>query len=143
MRIDSKIIKELRKENGLRLSDVAAHLHVSEATVSRYESGEIRRASPSIITSYAKLFRVPINYICENMDDDWVEVLQEARLKDPRVAGFIQYLEEQAEKEINSNSFVVSDEEKELIIAYREADEKTRNLVTYALGSVFDSDENT
>jgi len=134
MKIDSKVIKELRKDNGLRLSDVAARLHVSEATVSRYESGEIQRASPSIIRSYAKLFRVPINYICENLDDDWVEVLQEARLKDPRVAGFIQYLEEQAEKEMNSSSFIVTDDEKEIIIAFRNADEKTRSLVNLALG---------
>lgn len=139
MKIDSKIIKELRKENGLRLSDVAARLHVSEATVSRYESGDILRASPSIITAYAKLFRVPINYICENMDSDWVEVLQGASLTDPRVAGFIQYLEEQAEKEMNDDNFQISDEEKELVIEYRNMDPKTKQLVKIALGIGGDS----
>jgi len=134
MKINGEIIRELRKENGLRLSDVAARLHVTEATISRYESGDIQRASPSIINAYSKLFRVPINYICENMDSDWVEVLQGASLKDPRVAGFIQYLEEQAEREMNSEYFGLSDFEKDVIVALRNADDKTRNLVLYALG---------
>ena len=134
MKIDSKVIRELRKDNGMRLSDVAARLHVSEATVSRYESGDIQRASPSIINAYAKIFRVPVTYICENLDEDWVEVLQKGRLADPRVAGFVEYLEEQAEREMNSDSFEVSKEEKDLIIAYRDADDKTKELVTFALG---------
>lgn len=134
MKIDSKVIRELRKDNGLRLSDVAARLHVSEATVSRYESGEIQRASPSIINAYAKIFRVPVTYICENLDADWVEILQKGRIADPRVAGFIEYLEEQAEREMNSDAFEVSKEEQDFIVAYREADDKTKDLVMFALG---------
>lgn len=134
MKIDSKVIRELRKDNGLRLSDVAARLHVSEATVSRYESGDIQRASPSIINAYAKIFRVPVTYICENLDADWVEVLQKGRLADPRVAGFIEYLEEQAEREMNSDTFEVSKEEQDFIVAYRKADDKTKDLVMFALG---------
>jgi transcriptional regulator with XRE-family HTH domain len=133
MKIDSKTIKELRKDNGLRLSDVAARLHVSEATISRYESGEIQRASPAIINAYSKLFRVPVTYICENLDSDWVEVLQKGRLADPRVAGFIEYLEEQAEREINDD-IVLSMEERELVLAFRQADEKTHDIVRLALG---------
>ena len=134
MKIDSKTIKELRKDNGLRLSDVAARLHVSEATISRYESGEIQRASPAIINAYSKLFRVPVTYICENLDSDWVEVLQKGRLADPRVAGFIEYLEEQAEREINSDDIVLTNEERDLVLAFRQADEKTLEIVRFALG---------
>lgn len=133
MKIDSKVIKELRKENGLRLSDVAARLRVSEATVSRYESGEIQRAAPTIINAYAKLFRVPVTYICENLDDDWVEVLQKGRLADPRVAGFIEYLDELAEREINSDNISLSDFEKQLVLAYRDADQKTKNIIAVTL----------
>ena len=132
MKIDSNTLKQLRIDNGLRLSDVAARLQISEATVSRYESGQIQKVSPRILVGYSKLFRVPITVLCENSESDWIDALQEAGLRDPRVAGFIEYLEEQAEKEMNDVS--ITKEESEIIIAYRNADERTKQLVNIALG---------
>lgn len=134
MKIDSNVIKQLRKDNGLRLSDVAARLQISEATVSRYESGQIQNVSPRILLGYSKLFRVPMTVFCENAESDWVDALQAAGLRDPRVAGFIEYLEEQAEKEMNADNFYVSDDEKELILAYRNSDERTKKVINFALG---------
>ena len=125
-------LKELRIRNGLTLKDVAARLGVSEGTVSRYESGEIKRVSPSVLLGYSKLFNVPIRYLYENPDTEWVTALEEAGLRDPRVAGFIEYLEEQAQKE--SEGISLSSEEYDIISAYRSADSHTRKLVLYALG---------
>lgn len=125
-------MKRLRILHGLTLKDVAARLKITEATVSRYESGQIKKASPSVLIGYSKLFDVPINTLYENAQTEWVSALEEAGLRDPRVAGFIEYLEEQAQKE--SEGISLSSEEYDIIAAYRSADSHTRKLVMYALG---------
>ena len=130
--INSEEMKRLRIKHGLTLKDVAARLKIAEATVSRYESGQIKKASPTVLIGYSKLFDVPINTLYENAHTEWVTALEEAGLQDPRVAGFIEYLEEQAQKD--SGDIVLTQEETNLVILYRKADSKTRHLVEYALG---------
>jgi len=132
MKINSEAIKNLRIENGLSLQDVAARLGVSEGTISRYENAKIQRVSPNVLAGYSKLFRVPITTLYENPETEWVTALEEAGLRDPRVAGFIEYLEEQAQKE--SEGIALSPEEYDIIVAYRSTDTHTRKLVLYALG---------
>lgn len=132
MIVNSEELKRLRLENGLTLKDVAARLDITEATVSRYESGAIKRISPKIILGYAKLFRVHINQLYENAETEWVAALEEAGLRDPRVAGFIEYLEEQAQKE-TTDEIHLSDEEARLILAWRQADARTRQIVSFTL----------
>lgn len=134
MKINSNLLRQLRIDNGLSLKAAAARLDISEATLSRYECGQINRPAPDVLIACSKLYRVPLNVLYDEPEPEWVSALQEAGLKDPRVANFIQYLNEQAEKEINNDNFFLADEEKEVIIAYREADEKTRELVQFALG---------
>lgn len=134
MIINSEELKRLRLENGLTLKDVAARLDITEATVSRYESGAIKRISPKIILGYTKLFRVHINQLYENAETEWVSALEEAGLRDPRVAGFIEYLEEQAQKE-NAEELNLTPEEAVLIMAYRNADTKTKQIVDFALNT--------
>lgn len=132
MVINSEEIKQLRIKNGLTLKDVAIRLDVSEGTVSRYESGQIKRVSPKVMLGYSKLFRVPINTLYENAETEWVQALEEAGLHDPRVAGFIEYLEEQAQKD-NTDDINLTDDEVELVLAFRKADLKTKQLVAFAL----------
>lgn len=139
MRINSDLLRQLRIDNGLSLKAAAARLDISEATLSRYECGQINRPAPDVLIACSKLYRVPLNVLYDEPEPEWVSALQEAGLKDPRVANFIQYLNEQAEKEMNSENFYMTDDEKEVIIAYREADEKTRSLVNLALGIITDS----
>lgn len=136
MIIKSEEIKRLRTESGLTQNDVAVRLGVSEATISRYESGQIKKVSPSVLLGLSKLFRVPLTALYENAETEWVVALQEAGLHDPRVAGFIEYLEEQAQKE--NCDIILSRPEEELIISYRKADPKTRHLVEFALGIASD-----
>jgi transcriptional regulator with XRE-family HTH domain len=134
MRINSDLLRRLRIENGLSLKAAAARLNISEATLSRYECAQINRPAPDVLIACSKLYRVPLNVLYDEPEPEWVSALQEAGLKDPRVANFIQYLNEQAEKEMNSDAFSMSDEERDIIIAYRDADEKTREIVQFALG---------
>ena len=131
MVINSEEIKRLRTSKGLTLKDVATRLDVSEGTVSRYESGEIKRVSPKVMLGYSKLFNVPIRYLYENAETEWVTALEEAGLHDPRVAGFIEYLEEQTQKEAIETQ--CTEEEINLLNAWRKADAKTKSLVSLAL----------
>lgn len=133
MKINTEAIKQYRIHNGLTQNDVAIRLGVSEATISRYESGAIEKVSPKVMLGYAKLFHVPINTFYENAQTEWVTALEEAGLQDPRVAGFLEYLEEQAQKEAKED-FDLTKLEIEMVSAYRKSDEKTKHLVMYALG---------
>lgn len=133
MKIKNDILKQLRIEHGLTQGDVATRLGITEATVSRYESGQIQRVSPNILLGYSKLLKVPITALYKNPETEWVTALEEAGLQDPRVAGFIEYLEERAQKD-KTDDIKLNDIEIELISSYRLADEKTKHLVAYALG---------
>ena len=134
MKVNYDLLRQLRIDNGLSLKAAAARINISEATLSRYECGNIKRPAPDVLIACSKLYRVPLNVLYDEPEPEWVSALQEAGMKDPRVANFIQYLNEQAEKDMNSENFYATDEEKDIIIAYREADEKTRSLVNLALG---------
>lgn len=140
--INSEEMKRLRIQHGLTQGDVAARLKIAEATVSRYEAGIIKKASPAVLIGYSQLFNVPISSLYENARTEWVTALEEAGLQDPRVAGFIEYLEEQALKE-TKDSMNLTPIEVELTNAYRNADEKTKHMVAYMLGveSILDKKE--
>ncbi|MBR1969606.1 MAG: helix-turn-helix domain-containing protein [Clostridia bacterium] len=56
-------IKERRRALGLTLLEVADALGVKEATVQRYESGEIKNLKLETINSLAKLFRCSPSYL--------------------------------------------------------------------------------
>lgn len=53
-----KNIKKYRKDNGLTLKDLAEILEVKEATVQRYESGQIKNVPYSSIVKLASVFRI-------------------------------------------------------------------------------------
>lgn len=133
MKINHQAIRNLRINKGLTLKDVAVRLNVTEGTVSRYESGQIQRVSPKVMLGYSKLFDVPINYLYENAETEWVKALEEAGLHDPRVAGFIEYLEEQAKKEA-IDSLELDENEINVALAYRAADEQAKRIVRFTLG---------
>lgn len=140
MKINHQAIRNLRIKKGLTLKDVAVRLNVTEGTVSRYESGQIQRVSPKVMLGYSKLFDVPINYLYENAETEWVKALEEAGLHDPRVAGFIEYLEEQAKKEA-VDSLELNENEINIALAYRAADEQAKRIVRFTLGIKDNLDE--
>lgn len=92
-----KIIKNRRLELGLTLKDVANALGVSEATVQRYESGDIKNIKHDTIAHLAEILKCSPSYLMGWEDD--------------------------------KSDFVLSNEEKELIIEYRKADSVSREAV--------------
>ena len=132
MKIHGEQLKELRRQHGLTMAEVADKLGVTEGTISRYENGLIKRVSPAVITGYSRLFNVPATELYENPETEWLAAFSGGGMYDPRVRGFIEYLEEQAAKE--NEMCELSREEIEVIEAFRNADERTRSLVLYALG---------
>lgn len=92
-----KIIKNRRLELGLTLEDVANALGVSEATVQRYESGDIKNIKHDTIAHLAEILKCSPSYLMGWEDD--------------------------------KSDFVLSNEEKELIIEYRKADSVSREAV--------------
>lgn len=65
-----EIIRTRRKELGLTLLDVAKACNVSEATVSRWESGDIGDMKRSRIAALAKILQISPSVIVGTDNDD-------------------------------------------------------------------------
>lgn len=63
-------LKERRKELGLTMRQVADMVGVSEATISRYESGHILHMGEDKIKRYAKALQVPGSSFIDDEDDE-------------------------------------------------------------------------
>lgn len=84
-----KRIKERRTTLGLTLLEIAEQLNVKEATVQRYESGEIKNIKHETIVELAKILKCSpqylmgwteqINDINDNSDDELQEYLEELK----------------------------------------------------------------
>lgn len=68
--IINKRIKEARLKKDLTLLEVANKLGVSEATVQRYESGEIKNIKHETIQALSNIFGVPPAYLMGWEDND-------------------------------------------------------------------------
>lgn len=64
------IIRNRRKELGLTLLDVAKSCNVSEATVSRWESGDIGDMKRSRILSLSKVLKIPTSVIVGDYEEE-------------------------------------------------------------------------
>lgn len=64
-------IKKRRKEIGLSAEEVAHALHVSRATIYRYESKEIEKLPTNIMEPLAKVLKCSVSYLMglDEMDD--------------------------------------------------------------------------
>lgn len=64
-------IKKRRKEIGLSADEVANALHVSRATIYRYECKEIEKLPTNIIEPLAKVLKCSVSYLMgwDEMDD--------------------------------------------------------------------------
>lgn len=95
-------IRELRKQRGLTQEELAAKLGLKDSAIAKYENGRVENIKRSIISNMASVLECsPAYLLC--LDDDVVE---------PAAVDFI-----------------ISDDEKELILEYRKADEASRDMV--------------
>ena len=68
-------LRELRKENAITQAGLAERMNVSRTCIANWESGE-RIPEVAAITYLAKLFKVPVDYLCgrvkllDNIDFD-------------------------------------------------------------------------
>ena len=85
-------IKYMRLKHKLTLLEVANYLNIKEATVQRYESGEITNIKHKTIVALAELFDCspvflmgwenetrPINHACihhSDIDQEWISVIK-------------------------------------------------------------------
>lgn len=70
-----EIIRKRRKESGLTLLDIAKACNVSEATVSRWESGDIGDIKRSRIAGLAKILKISPSIIIGTDNDDYITYL--------------------------------------------------------------------
>lgn len=70
-----EIIRKRRKELGLTLLDIAKACNVSEATVSRWESGDIGDMKRSRIAALAKVLQISPSVIVGTDEDDPITYL--------------------------------------------------------------------
>lgn len=80
------IIKSRRKELKLTLKEVADRLHVSEGTVSRYESGEIQNMGIDKIAALAKVLECSPGYLM-----GWEESPESSLHKDSQFQRLLAY----------------------------------------------------
>lgn len=97
------IIKFRRKELNLNLLDIAKACDVSEATVSRWESGNIGDMKRSRIAALSKILKISPAIIVGTTDND--------------------------NKEAQSLSKYLSNQEKNLLDIYRDLDDKGQHTV--------------
>lgn len=63
MNIFIKRLKEIRKDKGLSMSELANKIGVSTNTISRWERGE-RISNLEALVALAKFFKVSTDYLC-------------------------------------------------------------------------------
>ena len=61
-------LRELRKENGITQAGLAERMNVSRTCIANWESSE-RIPEVAAITYLAKLFKVPVDYLCGRTDE--------------------------------------------------------------------------
>ena len=81
----SQLISERRKELGLSMKQVADAVGVSEATISRYESGDIKNMRRDRIDKYAKILQVDLRDLIEADGEDSTDRVIGERLKEARI----------------------------------------------------------
>ena len=78
----SNILRKRRKELGLTLAEIADKMGVSEATVQRWESGNIKNMRQERISKLAELLHVTPAYLMGWEDEAAQEAKKEADQKD-------------------------------------------------------------
>lgn len=82
----NELIKNRRKELNLTLLDIAKACDVSEATVSRWESGDIENMKRSRIASLAKILRISPSLIVGDLEDEYTAPAIDPRFKEFKFA---------------------------------------------------------
>lgn len=77
-----RILRDTRKEKGYTLKELAEHIGVKEATVQRYESGEISNVPYEKVVLIANFLKVSPSYLMgwEDIDESYSSALNAAAI---------------------------------------------------------------
>ena len=125
----SLILKERRKALGLTLSQIADQMGVTEATVQRWESGNIRSVRPDKLKKLAEILKVSPAALLDIEDPGLMEVL--AVGTGNKV--LMDYFEWQRTAGADGGFFTFPQDEQRLLDLYRALNEEGQEkLVDYA-----------
>lgn len=114
-------MRELRTEKGWRQKDVAEKLNVSAQVYGNYENG-INKPDPDMLSAMADLFDVTVDYLIG---------------REPRLNNVGDYDDISAthniRTEINQTDMKSRLKERDLIIAFRQLDEKNKDIAVQTL----------
>lgn len=131
------LLKNRREELELTQKEVADYVGVSEATISRWESGEIKNLKRNRIASLAKVLNLPPSLIVGDIDSELIE-LEKNTSSVATTEGMKRY-EKYAKLDLDEivlgggNVVVCSQEEEEILNLYRKADPHDKETVRQVL----------
>lgn len=139
------ILKKRRIELGLTMAEVAKAVGVSEATVSRWESGNIANMKRSRIAALAKILQIPptviMGYDSNVLDDIPLAILkhyqEQGLTEDEMIESFANFREAElkdAMSDLNKLQELPSPETIEVANAYAKAEFDKQNIVRLTLG---------
>lgn len=88
----SSYLRDRRQELGLTMKQVAEAVGVSEATVSRWESGDIQNMKSNRIAAMAKVLQTDPNFVMTGKTVD-----EEMNSEDAELAEYLEYLKTRPE----------------------------------------------
>ncbi len=126
-------IRQKRIEQGLSLEELGKMLGVQKTAVSKWELGAVENIKRNTIEQMANIFKCSPAWLMgfddkEEREPAWMAAFSGAGYIDPRVTDFLAYLNEKRD------TTKLTPEENDVLVAYRAADERTRQIVDFALG---------
>ena len=115
MGIINERIKEQRQNAGLTLAQVAEKLNVKEATVQRYESGEIKNIKHEIISKLASIFNCSPAYLMGWEDNKATELSPKAEKDIKKALGETLNVLENSQDALMFDGEPLDDETRELL----------------------------
>lgn len=103
------VIKNRRKELGLTMKEVAEAVGVSEATVSRWESGDIGDMKRSRIAALAKVLRISPNVIMGWKDEEDFKLGNLLLMQDDDLIEVIKTLTNLPQEQLTNLTAIVKD----------------------------------
>jgi len=106
------VIKELRKQKKISQAKLAENIHVTQATVSRWETGEML-PTLDILTELSKYFSVSIDYILGNEQKNKPIISEDDELTNENIELFKKLPDDKKQQALDYLRYLVEHQGKE------------------------------